>query len=326
MKQCPVCEKTFEDNMRFCQADGTALVDKVEPVDPYKTMVASKEEIAAAMPKPPASEAKPAVPEPAVPAPIENEVLEIPPKHDPNKTQVVTEEELRAEMAKASEENVIDVPPAPGEPSGASTPPSPFGGPSSAPPSPFAASPGGKDEPGPAEFLSSPAIPSPFDPKAAGSSPEPGTKESPKPETPSMPQFSPPGETKEPSPKPFDQPAQSAPMAQAEFNPPAKSNMQNPQNFGQAPAPAGQNKTLSIISLILGIAGLTICCGSFLPSIVALILGFIGKSKAANDPAQYGGAGLALGGIITGAIGLVGGIIFWIVYVLYFAAMMGSMR
>jgi hypothetical protein len=83
MKQCPVCEKTFEDNMRFCQADGTALVDKVEPVDPYKTMVASKEEIAAAMPKPPASEAKPAVPEPAVPAPIENEVLEIPPKARP---------------------------------------------------------------------------------------------------------------------------------------------------------------------------------------------------------------------------------------------------
>ena len=41
--------------MRFCQTDGTALVEKVEekppePVDPYKTMVASKADIAAAIP------------------------------------------------------------------------------------------------------------------------------------------------------------------------------------------------------------------------------------------------------------------------------------
>src|SRR5688500_6113777 len=137
MKQCPVCEKTFDDTLRFCQADGTPLVDKAEPVDPYKTMVASKEEIAAAMPKAPA-EVKP-----SIPAPVENEVLEIPPAADPNKTQVVTEEELRAEMAKISgdEDKVIDVPPvAPvvSKPSG--PPPSPFGdSPSSTPPSPFAA-------------------------------------------------------------------------------------------------------------------------------------------------------------------------------------------
>jgi hypothetical protein len=127
MKQCPVCEKTFDDSLRFCQVDGTPLVDKAEPVDPYKTMVASKEEIAAAMPKAPA-EVKPEVPEPAVPAPLENEVLEIPPAVDPNKTQVVTEEELRAEMAKISndEDSVIDVPPARSQASETSTPPSPL--------------------------------------------------------------------------------------------------------------------------------------------------------------------------------------------------------
>jgi len=320
MKQCPVCEKTFDDSLRFCQVDGTPLVDKAEPVDPYKTMVASKEEIAAAMPKAPA-EVKPEVPEPAVPAPLENEVLEIPPAVDPNKTQVVTEEELRAEMAKISndEDSVIDVPPVASEPfrsSEPSTPPSPFGDSSSTPPSPFAASSEEKEEPGPANFPTTPPIPSPFNAKPVGSTPEP--------ETPSVPPFAPSSETEEPL-KPFEQPAQAAPMAQAEFNPPAQSNMQNPQNFGQAPAPAGQNKTLSIIALILGIAGLTICCGTFLPSLLGVILGFMGRSKANSNPSEYGGAGLALGGIITGAIGLIGGVIAWIVYFFWLAAFMASM-
>jgi hypothetical protein len=325
MKQCPVCEKTFDDSLRFCQADGTPLVDKAEPVDPYKTMVARKEDIAAAIPKAPAEvKPEPAAPEPSVPTPLENEVLEIPPAADPNKTQVVTEEELRAEMAKRpDDEKVIDMPEAESEPSGPSAPPSPFGDSPSTPSSPFAAQGDALPESGPANFPTTPPIPSPFNAEPEGSTPEPR-----KPETPSVPPFAPPTEVKEPSLKPFEQPAPAAPMAQAEFNPPAprESNMQNPQNFGQAPAPAGQNKTLSIISLILGIAGLTICCGAFLPSLLAVILGFVGKSKATNDPGQYGGAGLALGGIITGAIGLIGGIIVWIIYVLYFGAIMASMN
>jgi Domain of unknown function (DUF4190) len=320
MKQCPVCEKTFDDSLRFCQVDGTPLVDKAETVDPYKTMVASKEEIAAAMRKSP-DETKPEVPEPAVPAPLENELLEIPPAADPNKTQVVTEEELRAEMARMSddEDSVIDVPPVASEPSSSSqpsTPPSPFGDSPSTPPSPFAAPSAEKEEPGPANFPTTPPIPSPFNAKQADSTSEH--------ETPSAAPFATSSEAEEPL-KPFEQPAQAAPMAQAEFNPPAQSNMQNPQNFGQPPAPAGQNKTLSIISLILGIAGLTICCGTFLPSLLGVILGFMGRSKANSNPSEYGGAGLALGGIITGAIGLIGGVIAWIVYFFWLAAFMANM-
>src|SRR5688572_13131984 len=313
MKQCPVCEKTFDDSLRFCQADGTPLVDKDEPVDPYKTMVARKEDIAAAIPKAPA-EVKPAVPEPSIPAPLENEVLEIPPAADPNKTQVVSEEELRAEMAKrADDEKVIDVPPVASvasgssEPSGSSTtpPPSPFGGsPSSTPPSPFAAQEDDRAEAGPANFPTTPPIPSPFNAKPEGSTPEPS-----KPKTPSVPPLAPPAENKEPSLKPFE-PASSAPIAQAEFNPPAQSNMQNPQNFGQSapPAAGGQSQTLAIISLIVGI--LSLCCGyTFIVPIIAIVLGFMARGKANNDPANYGGAGLALGGIITGAIALVLGVI-----------------
>ena len=91
------------------------------------------------------------------------------------------------------------------------------------------------------------------------------------------------------------------------------------------PPAAGQNKTLAIISLVCGILGLTLCCGWFLPSLLGLVLGFMAKSKAGQLPAQYGGAGLAMGGIITGALGLLGGIVVWIVYIFYFAAIMASM-
>jgi hypothetical protein len=43
MKKCPTCEKTFDDNLKFCQTDGTLLVEGAEekPEDPYKTTVAN---------------------------------------------------------------------------------------------------------------------------------------------------------------------------------------------------------------------------------------------------------------------------------------------
>ena len=43
MKRCPTCQSTFEDNMKFCQKDGTPLVDDA-PIggedDPSKTVLA----------------------------------------------------------------------------------------------------------------------------------------------------------------------------------------------------------------------------------------------------------------------------------------------
>jgi hypothetical protein len=39
MKKCPSCQRTFEDSLRFCQNDGTELIDDV---DPFKTMVAGQ--------------------------------------------------------------------------------------------------------------------------------------------------------------------------------------------------------------------------------------------------------------------------------------------
>ena len=39
MKKCPTCDKTFEDSMKFCQVDGTPLVEDEPAFDPYATMV-----------------------------------------------------------------------------------------------------------------------------------------------------------------------------------------------------------------------------------------------------------------------------------------------
>jgi uncharacterized protein DUF4190 len=131
---------------------------------------------------------------------------------------------------------------------------------------------------------------------------------------------------------PFDEPAvqqvsastpQDQQMAQSDWTPPPAggAGFQQPG----APAPAGQSSTLAIVSLVCGILGLTICCGSFIVPIIGVVLGFMARGKATKDPAHFGGAGLAMGGIITGVLGLVGGVILWVVYMFYFAAIMASM-
>jgi hypothetical protein len=53
MKKCPNCQKEFPDTMRFCQTDGTPLVETVEesqPEDPLKTTVVRQEDIASSIP------------------------------------------------------------------------------------------------------------------------------------------------------------------------------------------------------------------------------------------------------------------------------------
>lgn len=88
MKKCPVCDKTFEDSMRFCQTDGTPLVDEV-PVDPYKTVVAGKDEISSAIPSLPEDPFKTMVAG-AQPKGLGDDLLEIPEEEDfdPMKTMV----------------------------------------------------------------------------------------------------------------------------------------------------------------------------------------------------------------------------------------------
>ena len=107
-----------------------------------------------------------------------------------------------------------------------------------------------------------------------------------------------------------------------DYAPPAvwgsEQNMQQ-QPFG-SPMRVGaqQNQTLAIISLVLGILGVvTICCYGGLPlGTAAVITGYIAMNQEKNDPLNYGGRGMALGGIITGAISLVIGIGFILLWII----------
>lgn len=266
--------------MRFCQADGTPLVEDA-PVDPYKTMVARPEDIAA-----------------AGGSASSEDVLDLPSDSDPAKTMFASEDEIRGEMAArdAADEQVIDIPPlVEPEPPKFSEP--------APPPSPFSS-------PDPSGTVGSP-IPSPFE------TPKPMSYETPSPEY-----AEPEPVREEPAFNPFDQPS-SQPLAQAEWTPPpAPDSGWQDQQIGQntpfQPPPAGTgsvNQTLPIVSLVFGIVSL--CCYiSPLTGLVALITGFLGMKNANNDPANYGGKGLAIAGMVTGGILFVVGLLYWI-YIIF---------
>ena len=68
-------------------------------------------------------------------------------------------------------------------------------------------------------------------------------------------------------------------------------------------APAGPTKNgLSVTSLVLGI--LAVSCFSILTGIPAIITGHIARARARQQPDQFGGAGMALGGMIMGYVSL----------------------
>lgn len=76
------------------------------------------------------------------------------------------------------------------------------------------------------------------------------------------------------------------------------------------PAPYGQNNTLGLVSLILGIASIPLACCFFigLPlGIAAAVTGYLGKQKA--EQGQASNRGQALAGLICGAVGAAIGIL-----------------
>lgn len=404
MKKCPICDKTFNDDKKFCQTDGTLLVDAVEaapPDDPYKTTVARPDEIAAAIP--PSDPFKTVVGGGIDAAKNQDSgnLLQLPEEHDPLKTMVVSESELRREMeAGKPKEDVIDLPPVADNVQGAkdySIPPEPpkFNEPNLTPPtfgtggsgqaesakppvsektappsSPFDNNPfGGTENAGDKTvqvssdnpFASPPPdispfnsfgdetsnrptgpIPSPFDkakptsfdppltplPTYKEAESEPKSDESKNPFAPKP--FEEPAKKDDPfAPTPFGQGANAAtgtPPVQTGWTPPPapEAGWQN-KEIGkntplEPPVAAGQSQTLAIVSLVVGILSL-FCCWWFIPGIAALVLGFMAKSKADQNPNEYGGRGLALGGIITGGISVLLGIG---IVILYFLGIVGS--
>lgn len=363
MKKCPTCDKTFPDSMRFCQTDGTVLVDDA-PVDPYKTVVGNQSDIAAAIP--PVDPFKTMVASPP-PKKQEEDILQLP------------VEPPAAPKAEAKAEDVpkLDLPP----------PPSPFGVPiiepqagtptdfSSAAPPPFgdaakdasqpkSSTAGSSDAPSAADSSSAPEIAPPSDSKPfkndfSGQSPYGNTDNLP---IPSPFQDSMPPSYQPPAASPFDEPPtirQSEPMfggqtpnntpfaeppqtpfgQNAPFNEPLQQNEWTPppapvsewqnQNIGQntpfQPPVAGQglNQTLPIISLILGIV--SVCCYiGWITGPAALITGYLGMKNANNDPSQYGGKGLAIAGMIVGGIFTAIWVIYWIVIIIFYAGLIAS--
>ena len=138
MKKCPVCDKEFPDSMRFCQTDGTPLVEN-EPIDPYKTVIGRQEDIAAAIP--PGDPFKTVAGGGIGRKDDSGDLLQLPEEFDPLKTMYASESEIRNEMntGKDADNSVIEVPPVAAENSTPQSfpPPSPpvFSEPNITPPS-----------------------------------------------------------------------------------------------------------------------------------------------------------------------------------------------
>lgn len=97
-----------------------------------------------------------------------------------------------------------------------------------------------------------------------------------------------------------------------------------PPNYGTPPPPPGpgmppqpgyggqpqQTSVLGIISLVTGILGI-FCCTWFLFSIAATVLGFLAKKEI--DEGKKTGRGMAMAGLILGIVGIVIGVVMWII-------------
>ena len=75
-----------------------------------------------------------------------------------------------------------------------------------------------------------------------------------------------------------------------------------PPQQGYGPSPAPPNNTLAVVSMVSGIAGLTVI--PFLASIVAVITGHLAKGQIRRSEGREGGDGMATAGLVTGYIGI----------------------
>ncbi|HEX8369549.1 MAG TPA: DUF4190 domain-containing protein [Pyrinomonadaceae bacterium] len=345
MKRCPTCQKEFADSMRFCQTDGTPLVETAEaapPEDPFKTMVG-----------------QPMAEDPfktvvggnsAADQSKDNDILQLPDESaDPMKTMVVSPEDWKKDDSSASA-NELPVPEPPkfsepdlnppvfgdlspqppsgstgdifGSSSSSSTPPnepkisdSPFGQPPVGSPfqSPFEQQKSSFEPPSPFDAPPSPSFDAPKPPPYKEPESPFGSQQTPFDQSPfSQPQV--------PSGQMGNDPFASQ-QPQAEWNPPPVpvQNWQD-QNLGAntpfqpPPANAGQNNTLAVVSLVLGV--LSFLCLGPLGAIPAIITGYMQRNNIKNNPSEYGGGGMAMAGMILGGIYLVITLIFIVIWLL----------
>jgi len=76
--------------------------------------------------------------------------------------------------------------------------------------------------------------------------------------------------------------------------------------------PRGEKPPASTAAVIALVCGLLLCLGP-ITGIPAIIAGVMGRKAAKADPANVGGANMALAGIILGVLNLLG----WLVYFVF---------
>jgi hypothetical protein len=81
-----------------------------------------------------------------------------------------------------------------------------------------------------------------------------------------------------------------------------------------------RSDTKAVISLVLGIVSI-VCCTGILTGVPAIILGALARRDIARSQGTVGGEGMAIGGIVTGGIAVVGTILYFIFYVGVFGAL-----
>jgi len=293
MKKCPTCDKTYEDSMKFCQLDGATLVDDEPAFDPYATIVSTPGKPIEIPPIDTGSEQAPKVEASDEEAAAEvhqtigsiaiappDDALELPEQADPLKTMYASDTEMK-EILGDSEPVAEEIP-----------------------------------SPEPPAFIAPEPPPSPFS-MAEEPAPQPEIFEDP---APAAPVYDEPATMIQPSVDiPFE-----APAPVAEWTPPPSpdASWQNKEigsNTPFQPPPAGtagQSQGLAIGAMVSGILSL-LCCFSVITGPVGVILGFMAKKKADEDPANYGGRTFAIVGMITGALGFVVGVVLIILQIFF---------
>ncbi len=286
--------------MKFCQLDGATLVDDEPAFDPYATIVSTPASPIVVPPidteTEPALEVEAPVAEAAADEPEihqtvgsiaiapPDEVLELPEQADPLKTMYASDTEMQEILGggESASEPVADEIPAPEPPAFIAPEP---------PPSPFA--------------------------MAEQPAPEPETYEEP---APAAPVYDEPATMIQPTVDiPFEAPAPVAEWTPPPAPDPSWQDQQIGSNTPFQPPPAGtagQSQGLAIGAMVSGILSM-LCCFSVITGPIGVILGFMAKKKADEDPANFGGRTFALVGMITGALGFVIGIVLIILQIFF---------
>ncbi|HEY0426534.1 MAG TPA: DUF4190 domain-containing protein [Pyrinomonadaceae bacterium] len=108
-------------------------------------------------------------------------------------------------------------------------------------------------------------------------------------------------------------PWQSQPLQQQhQQNQPFQQQQYQNQPLARPQWAQGNDQTLPIISLIMGILSLlfTCWCGGFYFGVAALITGYIGFNNVNKNSQVYGGKGMAIAGLILGAVSLLVAVLF----------------